>query len=172
MTPRGSCPERSLRAMPGQWRGMGPPASVEIRLRDVFRYCHTVVSAEIDVLGHANNVAYVEWMQQAALAHSAALGWPFQRYKDHGSGWVARSHRIDYRQPALPGDEIVVETWVATMQKVTSVRQYRILRVADAKLLADAETKWAFINFATGQPVRIPAEISAAFAVRNAPVLD
>ena len=141
-------------------------------MRNVFRYPHTVLPSETDVLGHANNVVYVEWMQQAALAHSAALGWPWQRYKDCGCGWVARQHRIDYRQPAMPGDEIVVETWVATMQRVTSVRQYRIVRPADGKLLAHAETKWAFINFITGQPVRIPPDISQAFPVASQQVSE
>ncbi len=134
-------------------------------MQNVFRYPHTVSPDEADILGHANNVAYVEWMQQAALAHSAALGWPWQRYQQCRCGWVVRCHQIEYRRPAMPGDEIVVETWIATMQKVTSVRRYRICRVADGKLLADAETKWAFVNFATGQPVRIPADISNAFTI-------
>lgn len=138
---------------------------MEVHLQNLFRYLHTVSPDEADVLGHANNVAYVEWMQRAALAHSAALGWPWQRYKDSGAGWVVRCHRIEYRQPAMPGDEIVVETWVATMQRVTSIRRYRIRRIADGQLLAHAETKWAFINFSTGQPVRIPADISNAFNV-------
>ncbi len=132
---------------------------------DVFYYSHTIHPSEADILGHANNVAYVEWMQQAALAHSAAQGWPWQRYKDSGCGWVVRYHRIEYRQPAIPGDEIVVETWVATLRKATSMRRYRIQRPADGRLLASAETKWAFIDFATGQPVRIPAEIAMAFTL-------
>ncbi len=132
---------------------------------DVFQYLHTVQASEADPLGHANNVAYVEWMQQAAMAHSAAVGWPWQRYKDCGRGWVVRRHHIEYRQPAFPGDHVVVETWVATLEKVTSLRRYRIRRPADGKLLARAETKWVFVNFATGQPVRIPAEMTAAFTV-------
>ena len=43
---------------------------------EIFEYLHTVRDDEADSLGHANNVAYVEWMQSAALAHSAAQGWP------------------------------------------------------------------------------------------------
>ena len=38
----------------------------------VFEYRHRVAAEEIDALGHANNVAYLQWMQAAALAHSAA----------------------------------------------------------------------------------------------------
>ncbi len=78
-------------------------------------------------------------------------------------GWVARRHEIVYLRPALPGDRLIVETQVAEMKKVTSTRRYRIVRVSDGELLARAETDWAFINYATGRPVRIPAEIVRAF---------
>ena len=131
----------------------------------VFEYHHTVAAAEIDVQGHANNVCYVAWMQDAALAHTAAEGWPAERYVALGAGWVARSHKIEYHEPAFAGDEIVVRTHVATMQKVTSVRRYRIERRTDGALLATAETRWAFVTYATGQPTRIPAEIAEAFKV-------
>jgi len=108
-------------------------------------------------------------MQSAAVAHSAAQGWPGPRYQDLGSGWVVRSHTIEYHQPASAGDRIVVWTWVATMKKITSVRRYRILRRGDGELLATAATKWAFIDYATGEPARIPAEIADSFRVVDRP---
>ncbi len=129
----------------------------------IFEYHHTVVDAEMDPLGHVNNVSYVEWMQSAALGHSAAQGWPHQRYRQLGFGWVVRSHAIEYRQPAVANDRIVVRTWVATMRKATSIRRYHIIRQSDGQLLATAETKWAFINFATGQPTRVPPEVAEAY---------
>jgi acyl-CoA thioester hydrolase len=132
---------------------------------EVFEYRHTVAVDEIDVQGHANNVCYVAWLQAAALAHSAAEGWPAERYTALGRGWVVRSHSIEYHAPALAGNDIAVFTWVATMQKVTSVRRYRIVRRSDGMLLATAETRWAFVDYATGQPVRIPAEMACAFAL-------
>ena len=131
----------------------------------IFEYSHTVTEDEIDVLRHANNVAYIEWLQSAAVAHSAAQGWPAQRYQDLGLGWVVRSHAIEYLRPAFADDRIVVRTWVATMSKATSIRRYRILRPADDALLATAETRWAFINFSTRQPLRIPSEIADAFTL-------
>jgi len=130
---------------------------------ETYEYRHTVRQEEIDGLGHANNVAYVDWMQLAAMAHSTALGWPNERYHEAGYGWVVRSHGIDYLQPALSGDRIVVRTWVATMRKATSIRRYKIVRETDGTLLATAETKWAFINFATRQPMRIAPEVAESF---------
>ena len=51
------------------------------------------------------------------------------------------------------------------MKKVTSTRRYRVVRLSDDEPLAEAETKWAFVNYATGQPARIPPEIARAFQV-------
>ena len=136
----------------------------------IFEYHHTVCADEIDALGHANNVCYVRWMQDAAVAHSAAQGWPAEAYQRLGSGWVVRSHTIVYRQPAQAEDRIVVETWVATFKRVTSLRRYRIVRPADTTLLATAETHWAFINFTTGQPQRVPVEIAQVFQVVAEPL--
>jgi acyl-CoA thioester hydrolase len=132
---------------------------------DVYEHLHVVGDDEIDDLGHANNVVYVEWMQSAAIAHTTAQGWPGGLYKELGAGWVVRSHAIHYHQPARRGDQIVVRTWVATMRKVTSLRRYEIYRTADRRLLATAETKWAFVDYATGQPARIPPEIARSFTV-------
>ena len=132
---------------------------------EIYEYRHTVRDDEIDGLGHANNGAYVDWMQAAAVAHSTANGWPGPRYRRMGFGWVVRSHAIEYLQPAFAGDAVVVRTWVATLRKATSIRRYRIVRAGDGTLLAAAETKWAFINYTTRQPMRIPPEVADSFRV-------
>jgi acyl-CoA thioester hydrolase len=131
----------------------------------IYEYEHTVRPDEIDSLGHANNVVYVEWMQAAALAHSGALGWPAERYFDLGLGWVVRGHTIEYLQPAFAGDRVVVRTWVATMRKATSLRRYQICRKSDEEVLATAETRWAFIDYRTRQPARIPREVADSFPI-------
>ncbi|HUT89074.1 MAG TPA: acyl-CoA thioesterase [Thermoguttaceae bacterium] len=132
---------------------------------EIYEYRHAVRRDEIDGLGHANNVAYVDWMQSAAVAHSTAHGWSGERYRRMGFGWVVRSHQIEYLQPAFAGDPVVVRTWVATLKKATSVRRYKILRETDEALLATAETKWAFVNYTTAQPMRIPREVAESFRV-------
>lgn len=128
-----------------------------------FEYVHTVTDDEIDEQGRVNNVCYVSWMQSAALAHSAALGWTAQRHLELQMGWVVHSHTIEYLRPAMAGDEIVVKTHVADMKRATSRRVYRIVRRSDDELLAKAETNWAFVSYTTGKPMRIPAELAADF---------
>jgi len=131
---------------------------------ETYLHRHRVTDAESDELRHANNVAYVEWMQEAAVAHSAACGWPPARYLELGFGWFVRRHVIEYLQPAFPGDEIVVRTWVESMDRVSCVRRYEITRDVDEIRLAEAETKWVFVNYTTRLPARIPTQIRERFS--------
>jgi len=132
-------------------------------MSEIFHFQHIVRGDEIDLLGHANNVAYIDWLQHAAMAHSTSLGWSNERYIKSGRGWVARSHFIEYHSPAFEDDEITVRTWVATMAKVTSERRYRVFRPADGLLLAAACTRWAYVDLESMRPLRIPADLAGAF---------
>jgi len=151
----------------------------------LFHYPLTVVESEIDQLGHVNNLVYLRWMLDAAVAHSKAQGWPGTAYQELGAGWVVRSHHIEYHYPAVLGNQVVVRTWVADMKRVTSLRRFKIFRVDPPTppegslsettpaankpgkeiLLASAATDWAFISFQTRMPKRIPPEVSSAFEI-------
>ena len=133
----------------------------------IFEYEHVVTTDEIDAQGHVGNVIFLRWMQDAAMAHSSAQGWPPERYQQTGAGWVVRSHQIEYLQSAWEGDRIIVRSWVADFQNLTSLRRYRILRPADEQttVLATAETNWVYIGFERRMPRRIPEELSGAFDV-------
>ena len=129
----------------------------------VFEYLHQVRNDEIDGIGHVNNLAYLRWLQSAAVEHSTAQGWSAAAYHQLGQGWVVRSHFIEYLLPAFADDQIVVRTWVAEMKRVTSLRRYQVVRAQDGKLLATAATNWAFVNFASHQLCRVPPEIMNSF---------
>lgn len=130
-------------------------------------FAHRIVVSEraIDGQGHVNNLEYLRWMQDAAVAHSAKQGWDTARYVKSGAGWVVRSHWIEYLQSALLDDQITVFTWVASFQKIRSLRKYRIVREKDAAILATAETDWVFIGLKHRVPRRVPSELINAFEV-------
>ena len=133
----------------------------------VFEYHLQVASDAIDSQGHANNLEYLRWMQEAALAHSAAQGWPIERYQQHGSGWVVRSHWIEYLLPAYVGDDLSVLTWVSNFRKVRSLRKYKIVRTSDGVAMARAETDWTYVGLEHRVPRRVPAALLDAFVVVN-----
>ena len=133
----------------------------------IYEHRLTVGTTSIDRQGHANNVEFVRWMQEAAIAHSDAQGFDAERYSAIGGTWFVRSHHIEYLAPALEGEEVIVRTWVASVDKVRSRRRYRFERAG--QLLAQAETEWVWIDHGRGRPRPVPAEVAAAFEVVDDP---
>ncbi len=119
----------------------------------------------IDVNGHVSNLAYVTWMQEIAIEHSAAAGWPMARYLELGAGWVVRSHFIEYLRPAFEGEPVSVHTWVPRFDQRATPRRSLFLRESDRRVLAQAETRWVFVDLATGRRRTLPPELIEAFEV-------
>jgi acyl-CoA thioester hydrolase len=133
-------------------------------MNPVFAYDLPVTAEVVDGNGHVNNVAYIQWMQDAAVRHAQATGCTAATAAI-GATWVVRSHQIEYFSPAFAGDTLTVMTWVANLHKVRSLRKYRFLRAADQTLVARAETNWVFVDAQTGRPRSIPEEVSLALPV-------
>ena len=95
-----------------------------------------------------NNQRYVAWMQEVATAHSAANGWPMERYLQTGAAWVVRSHFIEYLRPAFAGDALEIDTWAASLALRDVIRRYQFHRAG--LLLARAETKWVYVDIKSG----------------------
>jgi acyl-CoA thioester hydrolase len=131
-------------------------------LSAIHRFRASVSGAAIDANGHANNVEYVRWMQQAAISHSDSAGCTIATNAS-GSSWVVRSHHLEYLRPAFAHDQLVILTWVSTMRKASSLRKYLFLRESDRAVLARGETNWVFVDNQTGRPKPIPREVSSVF---------
>ena len=113
--------------------------------------------------GHVSNLAYVGWMQDIAIEHSAAAGWSMQRYLELGAGWVVRSHFIEYLRPAFADETVSVHTWVPRFDQRSTPRRYLFLRDVDKVELAGAETIWVFVDLTTGRRRRIPPDLLGSF---------
>lgn len=119
-------------------------------------YHMTVPSEVIDENGHTNNVAYVAWMQDAAIDHSQT--WKVEEFmKENGATWFARRHEIEYLRPLFEKDALVIRTWIASAARVKSLRKYEFYR--DEVLVARGETEWVHVDVDSGKPKRIPAEL-------------
>lgn len=123
----------------------------------------TVRHADIDAQGHASNVAVLAWMNEAAIAHSAALGYDAAAYRQAGGFFVVKRHEIDYLRPARLGDELLCATWPSLMRGATAQRRHEIVRRSDGELIARGVNTWAFVDVTSGRPTRVPAAILSAF---------
>lgn len=130
-----------------------------------FEHPLDVAPADIDELGHVNNVVYLRWVQEAATAHWTTLA---SREQLDSVAWVALRHEIDYKHAARLGDAIVAVTWVGLAESVRFERFVDIYRRADRKLLARSRSLWAPISRKSGRVTRVSDELRHLFS-RPAP---
>ena len=127
------------------------------------RFCLTVrvEPADIDRLQHVNNVAFLRYVQDAAVAHWQSLA-PSEAQS--ALLWVVRRHEIEYFRPAYLGDELQVMTWVGEPSAARWDRFTEILRPADGQLLVQARTVWVLLDRASGRPRRIDPQLARLLA--------
>jgi len=121
-----------------------------------------VEPADIDALGHVNNIVYLRWVQDVAGAHwfSAA---PAE--DQAGLVWMVVRHEIDYLASAGPGEDVVLRTWVGSAAGLRFDRHTEVLRAGDRKVLAKAKTVWVPIDAATGRPKRVSDRVRQMFSI-------
>ena len=67
---------------------------------DPFELLIAVEPGDIDELGHVNNVTYLRWVQEVAVAHWKATSRPTDQA---ALRWVVLRHEIDYKLAAHIG---------------------------------------------------------------------
>ena len=131
-----------------------------------FELLISIEPADIDELGHVNNVTYLRWVQDVAVAHWTAASRPSDQATLR---WVVLRHEIDYKRAAYLGDGIIARTWVGIASRLRFERHTELLRASDRNLLATARTLWCPIDAATGKPTSVSPEVRAGFSVESAP---
>src|SRR3954451_3953296 len=123
---------------------------------------------DIDMLGHASNIAYVRWVQDVAVGHSAAVGLDMEGYSLLGAVFVVRRHEIDYLRPVVRGEVLQLRTWIDSAFAAKCHRATEIVRAASGDsprvVVARAMTTWGYVELATGRPTRIPDSVRVAFS--------
>ena len=120
-----------------------------------------VAPSDIDDLGHANNVVWVRWINEAAFAHADQVGNGRSELARLSVLWVVRRHDIEYLLPALVDEELEAVTWAASLSGATSLRRTLIMRAG--KVAARSETTWVMVNATSQRACRVPKEILTAF---------
>lgn len=123
-----------------------------------FEHQFAVKSEDIDAQNHANNVRYVQWIQDAAVAHWLAKASDEQKAN---IVWVVLRHEIDYLRAAFVNETITATTWVGEPKGAKWERFTEITRGDD--VLAKAKSIWVALDAKRLRPTRIDADMQKTF---------
>ncbi len=123
-----------------------------------FSHSFRVSAEDIDAQGHVNNVAYVRWIQDVAVAHWFSVTTEEMRDK---FTWMLMRHEIDYKKQTFENEEVTATTWVGEATKVTFERFTEITR--GEYLLVKARSVWCLIDREKSKPTRITFQLKELF---------
>ena len=108
----------------------------------------------------ASPLAIVDYFQEAAGEHAAALG--IETFKTAGGVAVWALSRIAMEIDRLPRwrDPVTVETWPSGREGLRATRDL-VLRGASGEALVRARTVWFVLDLARRRPVRLPPAVHA-----------
>ncbi len=123
-----------------------------------FSHSFCVSAEDIDEQRHVNNVAYVKWIQDVAVAHWFSATTEAEREKYI---WVVTRHEIDYKKQAFENEKVTATTWVGVPTRISWERFTEITR--DDDLLVKARSVWCLIDRETSKPTRITSVLKELF---------
>jgi acyl-CoA thioester hydrolase len=119
---------------------------------------------DLDMMWHVNNAAYLRYMDAAEEQALGEYGWSMQRMRQQGMRLYTQQQRIEYLQPAVPGDEVAVSTWCSDVQDESALRHFHIRRAGDGVPLVHARSVWGVQDASTGAVMPLPPVFCRALA--------
>ena len=115
-----------------------------------FKFPIRVVPDDIDFMGHVNNARYLNWVQDAVLAHWQKLA-PAEEVAS--KAWVALKHEITYRKPAFLEDDVMASTVLEHYKGARAF--YHTVIERGGEVLAEVKSSWCCIDATTLRPAKI-----------------
>jgi acyl-CoA thioester hydrolase len=128
---------------------------------EIFIQRFPVAAGDIDELGHVNNIVYLRYAQDIAIAHWRTRAAPEML---DAFVWMVTRHEVDYRAQLALGDEVEVRTWVDEAPRGPSwARFVEVYKAGDEKPCAQIKSNWVLLDAQTRRLKRVPLEMAARF---------
>jgi acyl-CoA thioester hydrolase len=116
---------------------------------------------EQDALGHVNNIVYFRWAESARIAYSTqANAWDGSATVEAGPILAAIS--CDYRFPLTFPDTIEVGASITALGNSSFKMAHRIVSAGRGIVAADLDSTLVWIDYRSGKPVTLPAQLREA----------
>ncbi|WP_306643752.1 acyl-CoA thioesterase [Sanyastnella coralliicola] len=116
--------------------------------------------ADIDVMGHVNNAVYLSYFEQARISFfNELVGKDWDWYE---LGILLARNEIDYKQPVLMSDHVIIRTRCEHVGNTSLVFAYDIYRTpkgqTEATIAAQGKSVLVCFDYKKQQKIEVPAE--------------
>lgn len=113
---------------------------------------------ELDPYRHLNHSVYIQYFETGRIDLFKEMGWSLTQMSDLGTQIVVVCIETRFMAPGVENDELIVESWVEEVKRVSMRFGQRIVR--GDEVLATQKVHGACTSL-DGRPKRIPDELLA-----------
>ena len=124
-----------------------------------------VMYFDTDAGGVVHNISYLRFIETARTNLAIGIGMSFEEIRRTQIHPVVVRTEIDYRRPALLGDEVVVNGRVTEVTRARFWVEFEIVRPPDQTLLVTCRQSLALVKMPEGRPLRLPEGFPESFSL-------
>lgn len=124
-----------------------------------------VMYFDTDAGGVVHNISYLRFIETARTNLAIKMGLSFAEILRTQIHPVVVRTEIDYKRPALLGDELLVNGRVTEVARARFWVEFEIVRPSDGALLITCRQALALVQMPQGRPLRLPEGFPESFAL-------
>lgn len=123
-----------------------------------------VMFFDTDCGGVVHNIAYLRMIETCRTRLAAQLGMALREMAHTHLFPVVTRTEIDYRKPAVLGDELVIKGRLESVERVRFWCAFEMIRPSDEALLITCRQSLALVQMPQGRPCRLPVDWAEKYA--------
>jgi 4-hydroxybenzoyl-CoA thioesterase/acyl-CoA thioester hydrolase len=133
-----------------------PEKNPDKNARNTIEAAVTVMYYDTDAGGVVHNIVYLRFIEYARTLLAIQLGMSFEEVKRTNIHPVVVRTEIDYKRPAVLGDELSVHGRITEVRGARFYVEFEILRPADNALIVTCRQALALVQMPEGRVLRLP----------------
>ncbi|MCD4484492.1 acyl-CoA thioesterase [Chromobacterium vaccinii] len=112
----------------------------------------------LDLFGHVNNARYLEFLEEARwnqFEEQGGLDW----FLKSGLALAVVNINIDYRRPALMGEQLLIETGLKSIGNRSAVIHQRVLLEGADTVVAEADVTFVVFDAKQNKAVALEGQL-------------
>ena len=128
----------------------------------VFTYNYKIKYSDIGTDNKITLKAFVDTLQEAAIAHSDQAGYGVNNISNTHLAWLLLNWKVEIKSYPILNDTITVKTWPRIFDKLYSYRDFEVYD-ENNNLIAIASSKWFAIDTENKKIIKLTQEITEAY---------
>jgi len=139
--------------------------------KSLFRKQYSVHTYESDSGGRVRSVSLLNFLQDAAGEHAAALGWSVADLWKRKMIWVLSRYHVSVRRYPAWGEQLEVITWPSGQHGLFALRDFEVSDASGNTILV-ATSSWMIIDIERKQAAKIEDVLTTDFLLEKRSLPD